>query len=107
MKMPTFKTLKEAEDYGIKNYFEPNIRQLNNGNFKVCDGWDVRNGKNHQEVKKMEEENKSWPDNITAIEQNVKNLSLDNLKKLKEEIWNKLQRIKAVIEFKRDLEDTK
>ena len=55
----------------------------------------------------MEEGNKGLPENITTIENNVKNLSIDDLKKLKEEIWNKLQRIKAVIEFKRDLEDTK
>jgi len=41
--MPNFKTLEEAERYGEKNYFEPEIRQSNNGGWIVFDRWDLRN----------------------------------------------------------------
>ena len=40
MKMPVFKTLKEAEDYGIKNYFSPEIKETIHGNWSVKDQYD-------------------------------------------------------------------
>lgn len=42
--MPSFKTLKEAEQYGIKNYFTPRIKETNQGNWIVKDEWDEENG---------------------------------------------------------------
>jgi len=42
--MPSFKTLKEAEQYGIKNYFIPKIKRTNQGNWNVKDEWDEENG---------------------------------------------------------------
>ena len=41
--MPSFKSLKEAEQYGIKNYFLPNIKRTNQGNWNVKDKWDEEN----------------------------------------------------------------
>ena len=40
VKMPSFKTLKEAEQYGIKNYFTPKIKETIRGNWNVRDEWD-------------------------------------------------------------------
>ena len=35
--MPTFKTLKEAIDYGEKNYFKPIVTETVHGNWAVWD----------------------------------------------------------------------
>lgn len=43
--MPAFKTIKEAERYGEKNYFEPVIKENPTGKFIVYDNWDLRNKK--------------------------------------------------------------
>jgi len=40
--MPSFKEYKKAEQYGIKNYFEPEIKKTQKGNWKVFDKWDLR-----------------------------------------------------------------
>ena len=40
--MPIFKTIEEAERYGLKNFFEPEISATRNGNWKVFDRWDLR-----------------------------------------------------------------
>lgn len=42
--MPSFKSLKEAEQYGIKNYFTPKIKRTNQGTWNVKDEWDKKNG---------------------------------------------------------------
>jgi len=41
--MPSFKTLKEAEQYGDKNYFLPRIKRTQQGNWNVKDEWGVEN----------------------------------------------------------------
>lgn len=40
--MPSFKTHKKAKKFGIKNYFEPKVKETIMGNFKVFDKWDLR-----------------------------------------------------------------
>ncbi len=35
--MPTFKTFREAEDYGIKNYFSPEYTETIHGSWDVKD----------------------------------------------------------------------
>lgn len=42
MKMPTFKTFKEAEKYGEKNYFRPIITETVRGNWAVWDEYDEK-----------------------------------------------------------------
>ena len=37
--MPTFKTLKEAERYGEKNYFIPEITETIHGSWEVKEGY--------------------------------------------------------------------
>ena len=46
--MPSFKTHKAAEQFGIKNYFRPRIRRTNQGNWNVKDEWDEEKHLNHQ-----------------------------------------------------------
>jgi len=43
--MPTFNTLEEAQKYGEKNFFEPEIKQNCNGKWIVFDRWNLRNRK--------------------------------------------------------------
>ena len=40
--MPTFKTLKEAERYGEKNYFIPEITETIHGSWEVRDLYDEK-----------------------------------------------------------------
>ena len=40
--MPTFKTLKETERYGEKNYFIPKITETIHGNWEVRDLYDEK-----------------------------------------------------------------